>query len=85
MRWEIRDKQATLRTLFPYGTITAAANTLSYRANTALAGLTAKHKNAFSIVSPLILDSSVFTMSEDAYSKSLRRVSKWGMTARGEW
>ena len=54
------------------------------RANSALAGLTKAYKNAFSIVSPIILDSRVLTLSDDSYYKSVRHMIKWGITARGE-
>ncbi len=54
------------------------------RANTALAGLTRKYKNAFSIVAPLILDSAVITASDDSHvATRLRYLIKWGLTARG--
>ncbi|KAI0749982.1 hypothetical protein C8Q80DRAFT_660233 [Daedaleopsis nitida] len=51
-------------------------------ANSALAGLTRKYRNAFSIVAPLILDSRVLTLSDDSYNSRVRHMIKWGMTAR---
>ncbi|KAH9933653.1 ketoacyl-synt-domain-containing protein [Epithele typhae] len=51
-------------------------------ANSALAGLTRKYTNAFSIVAPIIHDSRVLTLSDDSYNKSVRHMLKWGMTAR---
>lgn len=54
-----------------------------FRANIALAGLTQKYKNAFSLVSPLILDSTIMTTNDDTYQSRLRHMSGWGMSARG--
>ena len=54
------------------------------RANSALAGMVKKYRNAFTIVAPAIIDSSVIALSDEAYKKSMRRVTEWGLTARGE-
>ena len=54
----------------------------SFRANTALAGLTRKYPNAFSIVSPIILDSRIVTLTDDTYNSRVRHMVRWGMTAR---
>ena len=43
-----------------------------------------KYRNAFTIVAPAIIDSSVIALSDEAYKKSMRRVTEWGLTARGE-
>ncbi|KAI0739465.1 ketoacyl-synt-domain-containing protein [Daedaleopsis nitida] len=52
-------------------------------ANTALAGLTRKYRNAFAMVAPLILDSSIFLMNEDPhYMTRLRHVTRFALTAR---
>ncbi|KAI1783602.1 ketoacyl-synt-domain-containing protein [Ganoderma leucocontextum] len=51
-------------------------------ANTALAGLTRKYRNAFSIVSPIILDSRIVILADDTYNSRVRHMTKWGMTAR---
>ncbi|EJF59192.1 ketoacyl-synt-domain-containing protein [Dichomitus squalens LYAD-421 SS1] len=51
-------------------------------ANTALAGLTRKYPNAFSIVSPIILDSRIVTLTDETYNSRVRHMVKWGMTAR---
>ena len=52
-------------------------------ANAALAGMTKKYANAFSIVVPVIVDSSVVTLSDSSYAKNVRHLLKWSMTARG--
>ncbi|KAI0737718.1 hypothetical protein C8Q80DRAFT_1222755 [Daedaleopsis nitida] len=59
-----------------------AGQTSYSAANAALAGLTRKYKNAFSIVPPIILDTSILTMSEDGYNTRVRHMVSWGMTAR---
>ncbi|KAL6298078.1 polyketide synthase [Sparassis latifolia] len=50
-------------------------------ANTALAGLTKKYRNAFTLVTPAIID-SYFALSAEAASKHglLKHLSDWGMT-----
>ncbi|KAI0737725.1 KR domain-containing protein [Daedaleopsis nitida] len=59
-----------------------AGQTSYSAANAALAGLTRRYKNAFSIVPPIILDTSILTMSEDGYNTRVRHMVSWGMTAR---
>lgn len=54
----------------------------TFSANTALAGLTHKYPNAFSIVSPIILDSRIVTLTDGTYNSRVRHMTKWGMTAR---
>ncbi|KAI0695501.1 polyketide synthase [Cerioporus squamosus] len=51
-------------------------------ANTALAGAIRGYRNAFSIVSPIILDSRILTLTDDSYNTRVRHMIKWGMTAR---
>ena len=55
-----------------------------HSANAALAGMTKKYANAFSIIVPVIVDSSVVTLSDSSYAKNVRHLLKWSMTARGE-
>ncbi|KZT25650.1 ketoacyl-synt-domain-containing protein [Neolentinus lepideus HHB14362 ss-1] len=52
-------------------------------ANTALAGLTKKYKNAFCMVCPFILDSAIALKGDDddVYRRRLRHLADWGMTA----
>ena len=65
--------------------ITFSTDTL-YSANSALAGMTSKYRNAFCLVAPLVMDTGVFVMSDDAhYSTRLRHFTRWGMTARGKF
>ncbi|TBU55410.1 polyketide synthase [Dichomitus squalens] len=51
-------------------------------ANSALAGMTRKYKNAFSIVSPAITDSRLVSTTDGSYQSRLRHVIAWGMSAR---
>ncbi|KAI1798467.1 polyketide synthase [Ganoderma leucocontextum] len=51
-------------------------------ANTALAGMTGKYKNAFSIVSPAITDSRLVSTTDGSYQSRLRHVTAWGMSTR---
>ncbi|KZT25643.1 hypothetical protein NEOLEDRAFT_1178119 [Neolentinus lepideus HHB14362 ss-1] len=52
-------------------------------ANTALAGLTKKYKNAFCMVCPAIVDSAIALKgdADDVYRRRLRHLTDWGMTA----
>ncbi|TFK49005.1 polyketide synthase [Heliocybe sulcata] len=52
-------------------------------ANTALAGLTKKYKNAFCMVCPAIVDSAIALKGDDddVYRRRLRHLTDWGMTA----
>ena len=80
------DKRTTQRAFYIHASNNAVllTNWLLFRANTALAGMVKKYRNAFTIVTPAIVDSSVVTLSDDAYRKSVRHMTEWGMTARGE-
>ena len=42
-----------------------------------------KYRKAFSMVCPIILDSGVLTLKDDAYRSRVRHTTSWGMTARG--
>ncbi|OBZ73483.1 Nonribosomal peptide synthetase 14 [Grifola frondosa] len=50
-------------------------------ANTALAGLTRKYKNAMTLVSPAILDTSVLLGLYSVQSTRLKHLSNWGITS----
>lgn len=52
-------------------------------ANTALAGLTKKYKNAFCMVCPAIIDSAIALKGDvdDVYRRRLRHLTDWGMSA----
>ena len=45
--------------------------------------MTKKYKNAFSVVAATIWDSTILTLADEAYRKSVRHMIEWGMTARG--
>ncbi|EPQ57833.1 polyketide synthase [Gloeophyllum trabeum ATCC 11539] len=52
-------------------------------ANTALAGLTKKYKNAFCMVCPAIIDSAIALKgdADSVYRRRLRHLTDWGMSA----
>ena len=58
-------------------------NLFFIRANTTLAGMTRKYKNAFCIVCPAITDSSLVSTTDRSYHSRLRHLSAWGMPAQG--
>ena len=49
-----------------------------------LSGLTRKYSNAFSIVSPLIVDLGELTLLEETHKRKMMNVLTWGFTARRE-
>lgn len=51
-------------------------------ANTALAGMTKKYKNAFCIVVPGIIDSSV-AIADESHAGRINHLVNWGMTGSG--
>ncbi|KAI0358347.1 ketoacyl-synt-domain-containing protein, partial [Trametes cingulata] len=53
-------------------------------ANTELAGLTRKYSNALSLVSPIIYDSRILTLSDGTYKSQVQHMTSWGMSARAE-
>ena len=49
-----------------------------------LAGLTKKYANAFTIVSPAILDLGELTLLDRVSRKNLQHVLNWGITVQGK-